>query len=307
MSRSTISTFQLFQRYPDAESARKYLESRLWPSGPVCPTCLKGERITPRKKGFYRCNDCKLDFTVRTATVFERSHIPLHKWLYAMYLLVTSRKGISSMQLAKEIGIRQASAWFMLHRLREACGNDLTMLRGIVEVDEVYVGGIERNKHDYKKLHAGRGTVGKVAVVGMRERGTKGRTKAVVLDSVDAGSLFGAVSANVDSGSMIHTDEHLGYQRLDNSVYGHRFVNHGMKEYSRNGVSTNSIESVFAVLRRGLHGIYHHASKKHIGRYVDEFTGRLNDGNVKRHSLQRLDSFVDAVAGKRLTYKRLIA
>jgi transposase-like protein len=122
MSRSTISTFQLFQRFPDAETARKYLESRLWPKGVKCPSCLTGERVTVRKNGYYRCNICKLDFTVRTGTIFERSHVPLHKWIYAMYLLVTARKGISSLQLAKEIGITQKSAWFVLQRLREACG-----------------------------------------------------------------------------------------------------------------------------------------------------------------------------------------
>jgi transposase-like protein len=120
MSRSTISTFQLFQMFPDEETARVYLEGRLWPKGTTCPTCSGQDRITPRKAGFYRCNKCQLDFTVRTGTIFERSHIPLHKWLYAMYLLVTARKGISSMQLAKEIGVTQKSAWFMLHRLREA-------------------------------------------------------------------------------------------------------------------------------------------------------------------------------------------
>ncbi len=141
MSRSTISTFQFFQLIPDAETARVYLEVRLWPNGPVCPTCHKTERITVRKGGYYRCNACKLDFTVRTGTIFERSHVPLHKWIYAMYLLVTARKGISSLQLGKEIGITQKSAWFVLQRLREACGNDLTMLKGIVEIDEIYVGG----------------------------------------------------------------------------------------------------------------------------------------------------------------------
>lgn len=140
----TISTFQLFKLFPDQEAARLYLESRLWPKGVRCPTCASQKRITTRKDGFYRCNPCKLDFTVRTGTIFERSHVPLHKWIYAMYLLLTARKGISSLQLSKEIGITQKSAWFVLQRLREACGNDLTVLRGLVEIDETYVGGKEK-------------------------------------------------------------------------------------------------------------------------------------------------------------------
>ena len=124
VSKSTISTFQLFEMFPTAESARLYLESRLWPDGPFCPECKSRERIGKQPKvGFYRCNACSLDFTIRTGTIFERSHIPLHKWLYAMYLLVTARKGISSLQLGKEIGVTQKSAWFMLQRLREACGS----------------------------------------------------------------------------------------------------------------------------------------------------------------------------------------
>ena len=132
MSKSTISTFQLFEMFPTAESARLFLESRIWADGVTCPSCKAKENITTRKGGFYRCNPCQLDFTIRTGTIFERSHIPLHKWLYAMYLLVTARKGISSLQLAKEIGVTQKSAWFMLHRLREACGGPkLTKLRGI--------------------------------------------------------------------------------------------------------------------------------------------------------------------------------
>jgi transposase-like protein len=120
MSKSTISTFDLFDLFPDEESARVYLEGRLWPNGTVCPTCQAQDRITPRANGYYRCNACQLDFTVRTGTIFERSHVPLHKWGYAMYLLVTARKGISSLQLAKEIGVTQKTAWFVLGRLREA-------------------------------------------------------------------------------------------------------------------------------------------------------------------------------------------
>ena len=136
MSKSTISTFQLFAMFPDQEAARTYLEGQLWPSGPTCPVCGLGERITARKGGFYRCNQCAEDFTVRTGTIFERSHIPLHKWVYAMYLLLTARKGISSLQLAKEIGVTQKTAWFVLQRLREACGSDddIDKLRGTAEV-----------------------------------------------------------------------------------------------------------------------------------------------------------------------------
>src|ERR1700676_3778111 len=171
MSRSTISTYQFFQMYPTAESARVYLESRLWPDGAFCPDCKSKERITNRMGGYFRCNACSLDFTIRTGTIFERSHVPLHKWLYAMYLLVTARKGISSMQLGKEIGITQKSAWFVLHRLREACGTNKGMLKGTVEVDEIYIGGRESTKHmkDRLKYNAA-GTSDKLSVLAMREQ-----------------------------------------------------------------------------------------------------------------------------------------
>ena len=307
MSKSTISTFQIFEMFPTAESARLFLESRIWADGVTCPSCKAKENITTRKGGFYRCNPCQIDFTIRTGTIFERSHIPLHKWLYAMYLLVTARKGISSLQLAKEIGVTQKSAWFMLHRLREACGGPkLTKLKGIVELDECFIGGKERNKHEHKKLKMGRGSVGKTAVLGMRERGT-GRTFAATMPERSLQEATQRIHDNIELGTQLYTDEHLMFTGLDGLFFKHNAVNHSAGEYAAGPAHTNSIESVWAVLKRGYYGVYHSMSGKHLRRYLDEFTFRLNEGNVKRHSLERLDSMIEAVSGKRLTYAGLTA
>jgi transposase-like protein len=261
MSRSTISTFQLFAMFPDEEAARIYLEGRIWPSGPVCPACGSGEHVSAlgtcatRKAGFYRCLPCGFDFTVRTNTVMERSKVPLHKWLYSMYLLVTARKGISSLQLAKEIGVTQKTAWFILGRLREACGGPdgpLDKLRGEVEIDECFVGGLEANKHESKKLHSGRGAVGKVAVLGMRERG--GRTHAKVITDRTLDAIHGEIHGAVEVGSQLYTDDHMVFSDLDGLFYRHDTVNHSAGQYTDGPVNTNSIESVWAVLKRGLRG-----------------------------------------------------
>jgi transposase-like protein len=305
VSKSTISTFELFEMFPDQESARAYFEGKRWPDGAVCPACEEAQRIGTRKGGFYRCNACLTDFTVRTGTIFERSKVPLHKWLYAMYLLVTARKGISSLQLAKQIGVTQKTAWFMLQRLREACGNDPTMLAGIVECDETYVGGKESGRHEHKRKGLGRGAIGKTAVLAARERG--GRMKAQVAAETTARTVYSFVRRNVETGATLHTDEAAVYRPLNGLYYRCHSINHGAGEYVRDGVTTNSIESVFAVLKRGLIGVYHHASPKHLGRYVNEFAFRLNDGDVKRHTLDRLASLFVASIGQRLTYKELIA
>jgi transposase-like protein len=304
MSRSTISTFQLFEKFPDEESAHAYLESRLWKGGAVCPKCKSKAGIAPRKgkPGFHFCNPCRLDFTVRTGTVFGRSHIPLHKWLYAMYLLATARKGISSMQLAKEIGITQKSAWLLLQRLRGACGGQTGMLSGTVEADETHIGGLEGNRHMYDRV---RGRKEKAVVFGMRQRG--GDTVAMVVENTGGERLRAAIQANVAPGSRVMTDECAGYAVLEKMGFERGSVKHAVEEFVRGDVHTNGIDSVWAVMKGGLHGVYHHASRKRLGRYVDEFAFRLNAGKVQRHTWKRLDSLVDAMAGKRITYETLTA
>lgn len=305
MKQQPMSTYAFLKAIPTPDAARTYIEDRRWPKGPTCPACAEKERIGVRDNGFYRCNACLLDFTVRTGTVFERSHVPLDKWLHAMFLLMTARKGISSVQLGKEIGVSQQTAWFLLHRIREGCGREMSALQGTVEIDETFIGGKEKNKRKSDRVYGKGATEGKSAVLGMRER--NGRAKAVLIPSVDARVLRDAIVANVQPGATIHTDEHAGYYRLPQQGYGHEAVNHSKDEYVRGDVTTNGVESVWAVLKRGLHGVYHHASRKHLARYVNEFTFRLNEGNVRRPRMDRLADLVCACFGKRLTYERLIA
>ena len=298
----SISTYDFFQLFPDSQAAIDFLERVRWPDGVTCAHCDSDRTTKLAAYNRHQCNACRKQFTVRTGTVFESSRIPLHKWLFAMFLLQTARKGISSIQLSKEVGISQPSAWFMLHRLREAMDPGFEQLKGEIEIDEAWVGGLEKNKHSKKKLHK-KWAEGKQIVLGMRERDGG----PIILRPIPANTqdvLLDDILLNVEEGSIIYTDEFVGYNDLK-KWYDHYVVNHQRGEYVNEQITTNSIESVWAIVKRSHKGVYHHWSKKHGHRYYNEIAYRLTEGNVKIPIMIRIRKLACKTFQAQLTYKEL--
>ncbi len=297
----------LLDAFPDEAACAEHLAALRWPNGMICPLCASTRHFNrlPRP-GRYWCGDCKKQFSVRKGTVYEESRLPLRKWYLAAFLVTTSRKGISSYQLAREIGTTQKTAWFVLGRLRKAAehaGSAAGTLPGPVEADESYFGGRQKNRHDSQKL-PGRGTANKMAVAGVVSR-TSGQAVARQIDQPDRATLIPFVEGATDPGATVYTDEHSGYTGLP-SLFNrltHETVNHSAGEYVRGKAHTNGVESFWALLKRGYHGVFHDFSQKHLPRYLAEFSHRWN--MLPLSSAQRVDAILKAGIGERLTYEEL--
>jgi len=290
------------EHFRDAEKAREFLEKRRWPNGPVCPHCNGTEawKITakpgskkPVRPGVYKCKACEEQFTVTVNTIFEDSHIPLHKWLLAFHLLCASKKGMSAHQLHRMLGVTYKTAWFMAHRIRYAMGQPSfrAKLKGVVEADETYVGG--KGKTQFRGRATGKT---RTAVVSLVKRG--GEVRSFPVQRVTGENLSEIIRKNVDRCAHLCTDEFASYTSIGHMFAAHGTVNHSAGEYSRGYIHVNTAEGVFAILKRGLTGVYHQVGQHHLHRYLAEFDFRFNSRKIKDD--ERTLLALNQVADKRL-------
>lgn len=303
----------------DEEAAYKWVEAHIWPTGPVCPHCQGTERISKMagkatRFGLYKCYACRKQFRVTVGTIFEKSHIPMHLWLQAFYLIAGSKKGISANQLHRTLGITLKSAWFVGHRIREAMrtgslmspmGGDSGEGSGIVEADETYFGQVENpatTKVDgtpFTGSRRGRGTANKRAVVSLVQRG--GGVRSFHVANADGPTVTDIVNENVAKEALLVTDESNLYSRAEND---RQTVRHTAGEYVRGIVHTNTVESYFSVFKRGMKGVYQHCSEKHLHRYLAEFDFRYNNRvALMVNDSERAARMVKGAKGRRLTYQ----
>lgn len=305
--REGLTVKELMQMFPTEDAARLWFEKNMWPDGPVCPHCGSTEhRENPASESRpYRCKACGRHYSVRVGTILERSKVSLQDWAIAIYMHLTSLKGVSSMKLHRDLGVTQKTAWFMLQRIRKAFDNDDDPpFGGPAEADETWFGGKRRNMSKAKRESlSGRGAVGKDAVVGVRDRET-GRVAARHVRETDARHVAGFVAERVKLGAKLYTDEARAYLPLA-ARYDHEAVNHSVGEYVRGMAHTNGIESFWAMLKRAHKGIFHKISPKHLHRYIADFAAKHNIREAD--TVAQMGALAAGMVGKRLTYAALIA
>jgi transposase-like protein len=286
--------------FQNEDAAFAYVEARLWPNGPVCSHCGETKRVSrmagkATRKGLHKCYACRKQFTVRQGTIFESSHLPLNVWLQAIFLIAASKKGISSNQLHRMLGITLKTAWFLSHRIREAMRTgDLPPMEGIVEVDETYIGNIPGRV-------ARGGSQHKMKVLSLVNR--EGEARSVHIEHVNVANVLPVLKANIAREAYIMTDEHGVYRRLKRDFASHEIVHHTNSEYVRGIVHTNTIEGFFSIFKRGIRGVYQHCREKHLHRYLAEFDFRYSNRiALGCDDLQRADRILGGVVGKRLKY-----
>ena len=298
----TLTEFTDFFR--DEETCRKHYAAIRFGNGEYCPPCGHTQIYTFKDGKRYRCASCKQDFTIKTGTVFGESKLPLRKWFIAIYLLSTTSKGMSSVQVAKHVGVTQKTAWFMAHRIREAHQQNKGLLSGRIEADETYVGGKVPNMSKSKRRAiAASGVSNKTPLVGILQRG--GDVQIKVADRVTRQTLIPNIAENVAKGSFVYTDENVCYRGLHRMGFIHNTVQHQAKQYVVGDCHTNGIESFWALFKRGYTGVYHYMSRKHLQRYVNEFAFRFNR---KSNGMQSVFSNVltNIAKSSQLPYNTLI-